>query len=388
MSSPTTTSSAPPFLDGEATRLLDEFAVSQAAELARNGAYDRAESILRPAIERPVASAAALDLQARIFAQQGRMGEAEILWRKVLEREPGNAMCQAALTRIHQVRRQPMWIAILWPAALAVTVVVLCIALIQFQSHRQRAAFSRWDEIIRQTAGSKTKPTDAVLTATLIQIEAQQSNQVMLASQQVSEVTVKMTAIEQLLTASSNTMQRLESTLAENTRRNEKQISEAFVPVSANSPTTPAVGGVTNATQPFLWPTLALPGIRQMADEAKMRVIFDDGLFDHGTHFKLGAKERLTATIKALAQSNEQLVIEVVGYSDGDLGFFGPLDGYSTGLKRAATTVDFIRSLSMFSRNQLRASSEGSAHLPFPADSAKGGAKNRTVVLQISRDEK
>src|SRR5437773_1296463 len=91
-------------LDGAASRLLEEFAISQAAELARKGAYDRAESMLRPSVERPDAPVAGLDLQARIFAQQGRLSEAEVLWRRALVKAPDNAACLAALARIHRER--------------------------------------------------------------------------------------------------------------------------------------------------------------------------------------------------------------------------------------------------------------------------------------------
>jgi outer membrane protein OmpA-like peptidoglycan-associated protein len=179
----------------------------------------------------------------------------------------------------------------------------------------------------------------------------------------------------------------LESTIVENINRNSKPVGEPIASISANPPVPPTVDEVKIAPQQFDWPALDLTGIQQVYNQGKLRVIFDDGLFSHGTYFKPGAKARLTAVIKALAQSKQRLVIEVVGYSDGDQGFFGPLDPYSTGLKRAATTVDFIRSLALFSPGQLQASSEGSAQLPFPNDSAKGGAKNRTVILKISRDE-
>jgi len=380
---PTTTNLQPDDMQA----LLDQFALCQATELARSGNARGAESLIKQLLQRPDVPVEVLDLQARIFAQHGRISEAENLWRRALERAPDNVASQAALARIRKLQRRPIWFAALWPAALAATAIIICIALIQFQSNRQNIAFSRWNEIIKKNADKSYQANDTTLTVMLTQIEATQSNQVVLANQQIAEVTARMTTLEQLLTTSSNTIQKLESTIAENINLNKKPVGEPIVSVSANPPATPTIAVVTNAPQQYQWPPLDITGIQQVLNEEKLRVIFDDGFFSHGTYFKLGAKARLTAVIKALAQSKQQLVIEVVGYSDGDQGFFGPLDPYSTGLKRAAATVDFIRSLAFFSPGQLRASSSGSAHLPFPSDSAKGGAKNRTVVLQISQNE-
>lgn len=85
--------------------LVSQIALAQATELARAGKYAEAERLLNEMMPGLTVSAGALDLLARIRAQQGRFKEAEALWMQVLQQEPGNRQVQAAL---HQVRHGRM----------------------------------------------------------------------------------------------------------------------------------------------------------------------------------------------------------------------------------------------------------------------------------------
>ena len=96
----------------EGQRLQDEFAISQAAEFARAGAFARAEDLLRPLVSLPGTVVDALDLQARICAQQGRVVEAERAWMTVLERDPANAQARAGLRRLRRSARRSPWISL------------------------------------------------------------------------------------------------------------------------------------------------------------------------------------------------------------------------------------------------------------------------------------
>jgi len=80
--------------------LLDQVALAQAADLARRGHYAQAAGLLSEMAGRQPTPVAALDLLARIRAQEGRLDEARALWAQALEVEPGNAPAQAALRRI------------------------------------------------------------------------------------------------------------------------------------------------------------------------------------------------------------------------------------------------------------------------------------------------
>jgi len=84
--------------------LVSQIALAQATELARAGKYAESERLLNEMIQEPTVSSSALDLLARIRAQQGRFKEAEALWTQVLEREPGNRQSQVALRQVRHGR--------------------------------------------------------------------------------------------------------------------------------------------------------------------------------------------------------------------------------------------------------------------------------------------
>jgi len=83
----------------EAGWLLMQLSLSRAAELARAGAYQEAETLLRTTDpnDLPIAG---LDLLARICAQQGRFEEAQQWWQAVLAREPENRAARSGLEQL------------------------------------------------------------------------------------------------------------------------------------------------------------------------------------------------------------------------------------------------------------------------------------------------
>lgn len=83
----------------------------QAAELARAGRYEAAESLLSPMSNAIQDSALCLDLLARIRAQQGAFSEAEALWMKAAQLSPADSKYDHALHRIAKARRSPRYYA-------------------------------------------------------------------------------------------------------------------------------------------------------------------------------------------------------------------------------------------------------------------------------------
>lgn len=86
--------------------VLRQIVFSRAADLARSGRYRAAEMLLSdlvvfdPTVE-------IVDLLARIRAQQGRLAEAAVLWRRVVDvLEPRHEGAWAALARIAEVQRR------------------------------------------------------------------------------------------------------------------------------------------------------------------------------------------------------------------------------------------------------------------------------------------
>lgn len=101
---------------GRPSRARARFA--EAVEAARAGRYDAAAGLLAGLTEDPCLRAPALDLEARILAQQGRQLEAEAAWLEALRTDPGNPAFHAALAALRK-SRQPAsaFRAALWRAA-------------------------------------------------------------------------------------------------------------------------------------------------------------------------------------------------------------------------------------------------------------------------------
>jgi type VI secretion system protein ImpK len=87
--------------------LLAQAAISQAIELARMGRYHEAEQAL--GLQSELNSSTALDLLARIRAQQGRLIEAQNLWSEAARLDPHNESCRAALLRLSRMNRYSSW---------------------------------------------------------------------------------------------------------------------------------------------------------------------------------------------------------------------------------------------------------------------------------------
>ncbi|XVQ09341.1 hypothetical protein ACQP1W_43540 [Spirillospora sp. CA-255316] len=83
-----------------------EVVLAQARELARAGRYAEAEELLDGPWNEGGRDVAALDLKARIHAQQGRLDEADRCWAEVAERSPGHRAAAEGRRRIAAVRER------------------------------------------------------------------------------------------------------------------------------------------------------------------------------------------------------------------------------------------------------------------------------------------
>src|SRR5438105_13854934 len=70
--------------------LTVQVSLARATDLARAGKYDEAETVLAGAVGESGSHPAALDLLARIRAQQGRLIEAQALWGQASRLDPSN----------------------------------------------------------------------------------------------------------------------------------------------------------------------------------------------------------------------------------------------------------------------------------------------------------
>jgi flagellar motor protein MotB len=134
--------------------------------------------------------------------------------------------------------------------------------------------------------------------------------------------------------------------------------------------------------------TLAVPGVSTSVSGKEIIVTFEDGIFDHGTHFKPGARDRLLAVGKALAGSAEPLEVKVVGYADDDRAFLKWTARWESALalERASAVVSYFIELGLFKPQKLLGVAGDSQKRPFASDSMQNRMRNRTVVLKVTVD--
>jgi len=434
-----------PLAMNQVATLLQQVKFSQAVRLAREGSYSAAEEHLNKLLDENADDVATLDLLARIYAQQGRLGEAARLWQKVLEKEPNNADAQAALTRVNALQRRPVWLQTIWPVVVGACILV-CVAIVTARQARQQEALN--EGIRREIARLVEKETlsgKQQMESLLGQITELKSAQAQAAGRlakfdnweaaqgaileqltQIQAQAKRLTSLqESLVQISSNQMdimREVETLHADAKRLVEKyeagngilsnQIAalrvemdngraltgeleqqraameklkadyqtlavnhEALLKQIAGSSTPPAIN-------------FAVPGVRASTSGQEVVLIFDEGLFDRGVHFKPGAQARLLAVSKALSQSPEPLNIQVVGFADDERGLLKWTAQWesSLALARASTVVEHFIKLGLLQKQRLSAVVGDCQKRPFASDSVQNRLRNRTVVLRVSID--
>ena len=83
--------------------LIDSIIISKATDLARKGRYVEADGLLNPLIQTPEPSTKALDLLAKIYAQQGMILEARNAWKLALQFDPNNPNYVKAIQKCERV---------------------------------------------------------------------------------------------------------------------------------------------------------------------------------------------------------------------------------------------------------------------------------------------
>jgi len=71
--------------------------LKRAALLARKGEHVEAENLLEPLCNNDNLRIEAIDLLAKVYAQQGKINQAQALWLKALQRDPSNIHFLSAL---------------------------------------------------------------------------------------------------------------------------------------------------------------------------------------------------------------------------------------------------------------------------------------------------
>lgn len=94
--------------------------LNAAARAARKGHFQKAEVLLASLPVDGSLGAATLDLKARVYAQQGRLGEAQLCWMEAVHQSPGNEVYRRSLHYVtHALRPSRL------PTVMFITLLVL-----------------------------------------------------------------------------------------------------------------------------------------------------------------------------------------------------------------------------------------------------------------------
>lgn len=433
-----------PTLDSQTARLLEEFAVGQAAECARRGSADRADSLLRPLLERTDPPVSALDLQARLCAQQGRLAEAERWWLKVLEKEPNHAAAQAGLARLRALQRQPVWLQWLWPPLVGLLVLGCGAGLLLWQARWHGVAHAALEQRMSEALSAQGQTARQEAQALLSEVRALSRQ----GQEQDSKLHELARGLELLSVAGSNQVSGLGLALENRFRRAveqelasaQEQFRQQFAALEAetrNHAVRAAAAEQALSSQVAAWrqamdheralraeldqsrqkvqqlqvdhqalaadyqrllaeaertaspPDLAIavPGVRTMVSGRAVVVSFEEGLFDHGTHFRPSAKARLCAVAQSLSRHPQPLHIQIVGHADDDRPFlkWTPRWAASLALARASAVADWFLETGWFRPEQIAASASGRLIRPSRYDHPDECRRNRTVTLRLTR---
>lgn len=117
--------------------VISGLVLARAQSLAHNGQLTAAENVLRSLLDSTQSRLPALDLLARIRAQQGRYQDAAELWGTVIQSDPSNAEAQSACSTALGMTR---WRQLARPVAAGATgVILLVVAGAWWNSHRSPA---------------------------------------------------------------------------------------------------------------------------------------------------------------------------------------------------------------------------------------------------------
>ncbi len=401
--------------------LLVRVSFYEAAELARSGNYIAAEAILQELLLSANPPSPVLDLQARICAQQGRLAEASEFWRKALQKDPANVAYQAALARLSRMQRHPMWLHTVWPLVLCLGIVACGTIGLSWLAHHQSSASTQLQRQVVDAVQAESRTTLQQIQNLMATVQILSSNQVAMDkgqfakgatvanldgsnsvlgafSEQLKELHSEALhmATEQKLFAQSSSNQiadlrltadrdhSLATDLEHQRAVNAKLVADYDALFTNHDKLVAKLGLMTNPPSLSNMPT----GVTSSVEGKSVLLTFDEGLFDHGTHFKVGAKSRIQALAKSLAQAREPLQIEVIGYADDDRAFLQWTAKWesSLALERATAVVDYFIELGLFRPANTSAVSGDSRSRPFPSDSIQNRSKNRTIVIRVERD--
>lgn len=433
---------AEPLAPSQAAALLRQVTLSQAIRLAREGNYSAAEEILSALLGTGEPEAVTLDLLARIRAQQGAHLDAASLWRKVQQLDPRHLGAAAGLERLRAAQRRPVWLQPLSVLGAGLAAIVCIGFVLMWQARRQNASNAQLQQRLTELAKAESLTGRQQVQSVLAQVESISGGQAKAekaltalgnfsgkldswAQAQEAQTQASSNQVEafarELAAVKVGFEQRLSAVQADNTRLaaqhytavqgvsnqvaelrgavdREKMLASEIKERQAAAEKLQAdfraleIHRDTLARQlgiPARPPDVAVmvPGVTTAVSGNAIVISFDTGLFDHGTHLKLGAKERLLAVGKILSQSGEPLRMHVVGFADDDRAFLkwsAPWEA-ALALERATVVAGELVQRGLVSPGNITVAGSTAEDRPGPSDSARHRLKNRTVKIHVLR---
>ncbi len=396
-------------VDARLDECLDRVRYARAAELARSGNYAEAEGLLSPNGQQPSA-AHECDLLARIAVHRGELEKARKLWETALTKDPQNASYRECLAGLKQGSAEGRSSHLLIAVAVGAVLIIVLAVLMLRPSHQREsapglasggvkapsheAAAQPAAEVARPPAVQEKaeSPAGAEMTSAVSRLEESlerdrqlrqgaanslnahldvlQSNQVVLmqaftnSTEHIAEITRGLEAL--------SLQQHAEEQILLTTHDEVRKLQLMYV----------AAARATTNVQTETLLEASLPGVTVLRNADGWDVRFNTGLFDRDDHFRIGAKARIAAAIKALVQTQQKFRIDVLGFAQQEPATWPwtapPKDG-DLALRRARRVLLAIEAMGVIPPAKLHPAVGKPEEQPFPGQ----GLDNRTAVLRV-----
>jgi flagellar motor protein MotB len=328
--------------------------IAVATGLARQGAYLQAEEVIRN-LPRYESDPAALDLLARICAQQGRLAEAEKNWAMAQRLEPGNPAFGRGVEYLGRLRRSVLPVTLrLEPAFILLVAVVVAVLLgglaLQLRSMRsQLAAVSSTVLAIQaQTpaiSGPQANPVATAVPEGASAASNASEEDVLLA---VQTQQAELSGIRADMSGIRSSQDELEKLLSEEAAAPEIGIEHPLVVV--------------------------------VPHQGSLNLQFKEGLFLYGAVLRPEARVALIQVGQQLEPYVDRIRVDLVGYQANDET--GGL--FDLGMMRAMVVFRLLQEETQLPARVLSVRTGWGEPAPYPNDSPLNRSRNRTVIWIVS----
>ena len=321
--------------------LLNQSIIAQSAELARQGNFTAAEELLLPLVEQEP-SHMALDLLARIKAQQGKYESARQLWEKAILISPECPDCKAGLERI-RLMHQPRSYNLVGKVTVQTLLMLCSISLIitiffQVGQIKRSVASFQMPTLIPEENSLPLELSDA-----LTQQEIQQRK------------------IMDQLQANQTDLQEISM-----------QIDRLELTPPSPTPTPTSQVDILDEIK------IDVLGVNQSVQGDKLLLKFEDGLFLYNWLLNESGRSTLEQVGYQLEPWAGKLDIQVIGFSDDH-----EKDNVDFPYFRSTAVIRFLVDNTQLPERIFSIGTSVDQPAPYPNDTLENRSRNRTVILVI-----